>query len=317
MSQQYDNSYREFKCGATALQPFVRVKLYSTSPDVIVVAGASENCIGVTQKYAGIGAPVSVKLLEGGEGTFKVTCSGPVACNAALYGTASGKVDDSGSGVAQFTAAEAGSGDGSIIECYKRIPNGTSTFVAGDAVASPAAQTQDTLTLTGMTGTGNTSPAAETNTHTLTDNGGGTADQTVASQAAPVTLTDNTGLSGSHDDTLAAVTTFTPSVAWDGSVHPSAADATAIATAITVLNQNASDAGQKIIELVTLAGVAQANLKEVTTELALQKSLNTVLINDGKSFATELNAVKTDLGVVRTQLIALLVSMRAAGTIGT
>lgn len=39
----------------------------------------------------------------------------------------------------------------------------------------------------------------------LTDNGGGTADNTVASQAAPVTLTDSTGLSGSHDDTLAAV----------------------------------------------------------------------------------------------------------------
>lgn len=41
--------------------------------------------------------------------------------------------------------------------------------------------------------------------HALTDNGGGTADQTVASQAAPTSITDSTGLSGSHNDTLAAV----------------------------------------------------------------------------------------------------------------
>lgn len=107
----------------------------------------------------------------------------------------------------------------------------------------------------------------------LTDNGGGTADGTVASQAAPVTLTDNTGGSGSHDDTLAAVTTFTPSLAWNGTdVHPSAADATAIGAAITTLNQNQSDAAQKIIELVTLATTAQNNLKELTTEIADLKS---------------------------------------------
>lgn len=94
----------------------------------------------------------------------------------------------------------------------------------------------------------------------LTDNSGGaTADGTIGAVTAPTaieaTLTDSTGLSGSHDDTLAAVTTFTPSVAWDGAaVFPSAADATAIATAITTLNQNASDTAQKVIELVTAQG---------------------------------------------------------------
>lgn len=48
-------------------------------------------------------------------------------------------------------------------------------------------------------------------------------------------VTDNTG--GSVADAIAAaVTTFTPSVAWDGAaVFPSAADATAIAAAITAL----------------------------------------------------------------------------------
>ena len=56
------------------------------------------------------------------------------------------------------------------------------------------------------------------------------------SQAAVITaLTDNSG-GAAADDTIAAVTTFTPSVAWNGSsVYPSAADATAIAAAITAL----------------------------------------------------------------------------------
>lgn len=102
----------------------------------------------------------------------------------------------------------------------------------------------------------------------LTDNGGGTADGTVASMAAAVTLTDSTGKSGTHDDTLAAVTTFTPSVAWNGSsVYPSAADATAIATAITTLNQNASDTCQKVIELVDWQTTVQNNIKECTAKI--------------------------------------------------
>lgn len=57
-------------------------------------------------------------------------------------------------------------------------------------------------------------------------------------------LTDST--TGTPGTTLAAVTTFTPSVAWDGAaVFPSAADATAIAAAITSLtNTVASLAAQ-------------------------------------------------------------------------
>lgn len=141
-------------------------------------------------------------------------------------------------------------------------------------------------------GTASATLAAATNTTALTDSGGGTADGTVASQAAPVTLTDSTGLSGSHNDTLEAVTTFTESVTWNGSsVYPSAADALAIRTAITALNQNASDTAQKVIELVTLATTAQNNLKEVTTELATQRSLNAVLINAVASLAAKVNTL--------------------------
>lgn len=126
----------------------------------------------------------------------------------------------------------------------------------------------------------------------LTDNGGGTADGTVASQAAPVTLTDSTGLSGSHNDTLEAVTTFTPSVAWNGSsVYPSAADATAIGAAITALNQNASDTAQKVIELVTLAATAQNNLKELTARQAENRTAIVALTDAVKELATKVNEI--------------------------
>lgn len=203
----------------------------------------------------------------------------------------------------------------------------------------------------------------------LTDNGGGTADGTVASQAAPTTLTDNTGLSGSHDDTLAAtaapttltdntglsgshddtlaaVTTFTPSVAWNGSsVYPSAADATAIATAITVLNQNASDSAQKIIELVTLVGVlgqndsdvaqkviemvtlagtARDNLKEVTARQAENRTAIIALTDALGEFATAQTANRTAI-VALTDAIAevagkvntVISTMRSAGIIAS
>lgn len=74
-------------------------------------------------------------------------------------------------------------------------------------------------------------------------------------------LTDSTG--GSVSTTLAAITTFTPSVAWNGSsVYPSAADATAIAAAIT---------SEK---------------------------------NSIASLAAELALIKTDVGALRTILIA-------------
>lgn len=98
----------------------------------------------------------------------------------------------------------------------------------------------------------------------LTDNGGGTADGTVASQAAPITLTDSTGLSGTHDDTLAATTVPADLT---GGESPTEAEHNAALAVMRVMAQNASDTAQKVIELVTLAGTAQNNLKELTTKV--------------------------------------------------
>lgn len=96
------------------------------------------------------------------------------------------------------------------------------------------------------------------------------ANQGAVSAQTQDALTDNGG--GTADGTVELVTTFTPSVAWNGSnVYPSAADATAIAAAITA---------------------AKNNMKEVTTELAkirtdianiktFQDAARTAMVNSG------------------------------------
>jgi predicted RecA/RadA family phage recombinase len=70
-------------------------------------------------------------------------------------------------------------------------------------------------------------------------------------QAAVVAaLTDNSG-GAAADGTIGAVTTFTPSVAWNGSsVYPSAADATAIAAAITALMAAVKELSTKVNEII-------------------------------------------------------------------
>jgi predicted RecA/RadA family phage recombinase len=55
----------------------------------------------------------------------------------------------------------------------------------------------------------------------------------------------------------------------------------------------------------------QNNFATLATELATQKALNTVLINDAKTFATELNKVKTDVANRDTQITALVADVTA------
>ena len=79
------------------------------------------------------------------------------------------------------------------------------------------------------------------------------------SQASVVAaITDNSG-GAAADGTIAAVTTFTPSVAWDGAaVFPSAADATAIGAAITALMAAVKELSTKqnaVIAALKTAGI--------------------------------------------------------------
>ena len=135
----------------------------------------------------------------------------------------------------------------------------------------------------------------------LTDNGGGTADGTVASQAAPVTLTDNTGLSGTHDDTLAAT-----SVPADltGGESPTEAEHNSLLAVVRVIAQNVSDVGQKVVELVTLAGTSRDNLKELTTAQAANRTAIVALQDAIKELSAKQNAVIASLKAAGIMLSA-------------
>jgi len=79
-----------------------------------------------------------------------------------------------------------------------------------------------------------------------------------AAQAAiSATLTDSTGLSGTHDDTLAATTTQADLT---GGEDPTEAEFNTLLAEIRVMCQNQSDVAQKVIELVTLVNAMRTAL---------------------------------------------------------
>lgn len=166
-------------------------------------------------------------------------------------------------------------------------------FVSSGQVEVDFASSSDTISsITALTdstgGTANNTLAAITIPTNLTDNGGGTADGTVASAAAPTTLTDSTGLSGSHDDTLAATTTQADIT---GGESPTEAEFNTLLAEVRIMCQNDSDTAQKVIELVTLAGTMQNNLKEVTTELAANRTALSVTRDCLADLAAKVNEI--------------------------
>ena len=158
----------------------------------------------------------------------------------------------------------------SVIQNVKLIdhdePTGDVLTVPQAAVTAPAAQTQDALTVTAMTGVANTAPAAETNLDTLTDSTGGTPATTLAAVGA-----GGTGAAAG---------------AWDTANHRDAA--------ILAIN---------------------TNFASVAAELALQKALNTVLVNNNKSFAVELNKAHADVAALIVTVGALRTKLIGAGVI--
>ena len=158
--------------------------------------------------------------------------------------------------------------NGSVIQNVKLIdhdePTGDVLTVPQTAITALAAQTQDALTVTAMTGVANTAPAAETNLDTLTDSTGGTPATTLAAVGA-----GGTGAAAGG---------------WDTANHRDAA--------ILAINTNFSS---------------------LIAELALQKALNTVLVNNSKTFAVELNKAKADVAALEAKVNAMLTSDQAAG----
>jgi hypothetical protein len=62
-----------------------------------------------------------------------------------------------------------------------------------------------------------------------------------------------------------------------------------------------------------VSAVINKNFKEVQAELVTQKALNTVLINDAKTFATQLNAARVDNAAQVTKINAILALLEAHG----
>lgn len=113
-----------------------RVKLSAgstTKPPQVEYAGAGDACIGVALTNAADTELVTVKLLASG-GTFLLKTSGGVTQGAPLYGTASGCVDDTGTGTTQFVALDAAT-SGDTIECalYPAVSTTAGTVSIADA----------------------------------------------------------------------------------------------------------------------------------------------------------------------------------------
>lgn len=241
-------------------------------------------------------------VVSGAEGEFKVdgvfslakTSAQAWAVGQKIYWDDTLKVCTTDSALGQLIGAATAVAANPSSTGYVRLNGGVPTASEGPQAAiasltdnSGGASADGTIAVV-------TAPTA------LTDNGGGTADGTVASQAAPVTLTDNTGLSGTHDDTLAAV-----SVPADltGGESPTETEHNALLAVARVMAQNQSDTAQKVIELVTLADVAQNNLAELTARQGENRAAIVALTDAVKELSTKTNSI--------------LAALRAAGTIAT
>lgn len=116
MSQQNENGFKTF-VAAEAIAQYLRVKLNGSGQAAL--AGLNEPAIGIAQRGVASGEMCPVRLLNC-PGTFKMKASAAITAYAKVFGTASGKIDDTTqpglAGGCLGTALEAATADGDIIE---------------------------------------------------------------------------------------------------------------------------------------------------------------------------------------------------------
>lgn len=117
-----------------------------------------------------------------------------------------------------------------------------------------------------------------------------TADRTHANLTS-ATLTDSTG--GTPGSTLAAATNTTSLTLADG-----------------------AGTNDGTIGAVTDAATSLAAIQELAAQLAIQRSLNTVLINAVSSLAAQVNALRVDLIDAKQLANAIVDDLQAAGVVG-
>ena len=189
------------------------------------------------------------------------------------------------------------------------------TFPSIAAIADMAAQSQDALT-------NNLTPTADT---TLVD----------ITLADPLALTDNTGGVDPADGTLAAVTNTTDLTdSGAGSADGTVEDVADIALSTS---DTYTDAAVNTAINTAIASISN-NFKEMTTELALQRTANiamlaaisqlatyintanaaiSVLESNQSDIAAQLAKIKTDVAAADTKIDAILAALRTAGIIAT
>lgn len=213
---------------------------------------------------------------------------------------------------------------------------------ADQTVASQAAPT--TLTdSSGYSGTHGDTVAAMAAIVTVTDSTGysATHGDTLAAVAAIVTITDSTTLNATHDDTIASAlrTDGTMGGTADGALETVGAtnggDVSAAImnnfkecqAAIAILTQNDSDLGQKLIELVTrdavhaqnVSNLGQKVIELVTREAVAAQNISNLtekvieLVTLAGTAQNNLKEVTTELATIKTDVAAILTSLKNAG----
>lgn len=135
MSQQTDSGTKTFTSGE-ALAANRLVRLSGATSRTVVYADAGEEAIGVTQDGVADAKQVSVKLLQGSAGTFKVSASAATTLNERLYAADDGQVSGTEAGAAIFNGLEAASGADAVIEALPRMSVSASTSLTHDWMES-------------------------------------------------------------------------------------------------------------------------------------------------------------------------------------
>jgi len=128
---------------------------------------------------------------------------------------------------------------------------------------------------------------------------------------------------GTRKGVVAAPATATQAALTLTSMTGTANTAPAAETNLAALTDSSGGVAAATLPSITAgAEYAQADMAAVkvavatiAAELAKQRSLNTVLVNDAKIFATQLNAAKTDLAARDTTINALRTRLSAHGLV--
>jgi hypothetical protein len=267
------------------------------SGNTVIYADAGEDSIGVTVQAVPVDGFALVKLWND-PGTFLITASGVITANGKCYGANDGKVSATVSGEPVGTSnEEASCADADEIEVI--AATAADQFAIQAHIVDVAAVTQESLVLTAMTGATGVTMAAETNLDTLTLTSMlGTANTTPAAETNMNAIAVNS-VGTPSTSTMATVTE---------SGNTGSADLTPVRNNFATLSTEL--ATQRALNVVLIN-----DAKLYAEQLVKQKALNTVLINDVKTLATELNAARVDNAAQVTKINALLAALEAVGIV--